>query len=267
MSLNLTDDELVNMTTSDLRLLLEQNRVTAEEHKELRNRRRRLQNRRYARKCASKKQSEVDRLTTEVQEEVVEIRALRDQLSRTNLATKQIEHQLRRILEFKENCLQGEDKEFQLKTIRMLHPNGQSVGLAYVNPASSCCYSSSSTPEIHEGYRCYPTEKYPDATKEISTSSGYHSPAIRFPMQKSVLEERQHYYSAGYHPRQPSTPSRLTSGPGFPGTTATATATTSSGCVRLPCKPPCHFRNHLEMRLVRPVGGGFTSHGRGLSEY
>ncbi|VDQ02443.1 unnamed protein product [Trichobilharzia regenti] len=74
MSLSLTDDELVNMTTSDLRLLLDRNRVTAEEHKELRNRRRRLQNRRYARKCASKKQSEVERLTTEVQEEVVEIR-------------------------------------------------------------------------------------------------------------------------------------------------------------------------------------------------
>ncbi|TNN08058.1 Basic-leucine zipper (BZIP) transcription factor, domain-containing protein isoform 2 [Schistosoma japonicum] len=73
MSLNLTDDELLDMTTVDLRLLLEQKRLTVEEHKELRNRRRRLQNRRYARKCASKKQSEVEKLATEVEEEVVEI--------------------------------------------------------------------------------------------------------------------------------------------------------------------------------------------------
>ncbi|VDO98491.1 unnamed protein product [Schistosoma curassoni] len=73
MSLNLTDDELVDMTTADLRLLLEKKRLTIEEHKELRSRRRRLQNRKYARKCASKKQSEVENLATQVKEEVVEI--------------------------------------------------------------------------------------------------------------------------------------------------------------------------------------------------
>ncbi|VDQ12941.1 unnamed protein product [Trichobilharzia regenti] len=183
---------------------------------------------------------------------------MRNQLSRTNLATKQIEHQLRRIIEFKENCLQGEDEDkgfHQLKTVRMLHRNGQSVGLAYiVNPASSY-----STPESHEAY--YPTEKYHNETKDISTSSGYHSSAIRFPTHKSVLEEERF---SSISPRQPFTP-HLTSRPSLPGTTSTATA--SSGCVRLPCKQPCHFRNHLEMRLVRPVGGGFTSHGRGLSEY
>ncbi|TNN08059.1 Basic-leucine zipper (BZIP) transcription factor, domain-containing protein isoform 1 [Schistosoma japonicum] len=248
MSLNLTDDELLDMTTVDLRLLLEQKRLTVEEHKELRNRRRRLQNRRYARKCASKKQSEVEKLATEVEEEVVEIQALRSQLSRTNLATKHIEHQLRRILEFKNNCFNNDSNGFQMKTIRMLHSNGQPAGLAYVDFSSSC---NIMCPEDHEFF--YPTTKHCDV-KEIATCSKYNSLISDSNKCRSTLEERP----SNVHPRQIPTVPHLSSGFSFPDT---------SSHVRLSCNPPCHFKNHLQMRLVRPVGGGFSSLGRSVSEY
>ncbi|CAH8617974.1 unnamed protein product [Heterobilharzia americana] len=129
----------------------------------------------------------------------------------------------------------------------MLHPNGQSAGLAFMNSAS--CYNT-----MHpENPDDCPATKY-CSIKEMATCSGNNSSFSRVNTYKSVSEE----HSFSIHPRQPPTPSHLTSGHGFPIT---------SGCVRLPCNPPCHFRSNLEMRLVRPVGGGFTSHGRGLSEY
>ncbi|KAK4475622.1 hypothetical protein MN116_000894 [Schistosoma mekongi] len=248
MSLSLTDDELLNMTTVDLRMLLEQKRLTIEEHKELRNRRRRLQNRRYARKCASKKQSEVEKLATEVEEEVVEIQALRSQLSRTNLATKQIEHQLRRILEFKNNCFNNESNGFQMKAIRMLHSNGQPAGLAYVDFSSSCNIMG---PEDNEFL--YPATKHCDI-KEIVTCSKHNSLTSGSNKYRSNLEE----HSFNVHPRQIPTVPHLSSGFGLPDT---------SSHVHLSCNPPCHFKNHLQMRLVRPVGGGFSSLGRSVSEY
>lgn len=62
-----TDDELVQMSTVQLRNLLEQNIINPDQHHELRVRRRRLQNRRYARRCAKKKQTEVANLEAETQ--------------------------------------------------------------------------------------------------------------------------------------------------------------------------------------------------------
>lgn len=59
-----TDEELVQMTTIQLRSLLEQRVITSEQHREFRSRRRRLQNRKYARRCAKKKQTEVAELAT-----------------------------------------------------------------------------------------------------------------------------------------------------------------------------------------------------------
>ncbi|CAH8593099.1 unnamed protein product [Schistosoma turkestanicum] len=245
-SLNLTDDELVNMTTVDLRLLLEKQRLSIEEHKELRNRRRRLQNRKYARKCASKKQSEVENLAAQVKEEVDEIQTLRTQLSRTNLATKQLEYQLRRITEFKEKCLNSESNGFQMKTVRMLDSNGQPAGLAYINLTSSCNFSS---PNDHEAI--YPIDNHCDM-KEIATCSKYNSLSSGSSKYKFSQEE----HSPNIYPHQTPMVSHLCSGLGFPGTTS-----------HVPCNPPYHFKNHLQMRLVRPVGGGFGSHGRGVSEY
>ena len=75
-NLDFSDDKLVKMTTSELRLLLEHNRVSPEQHRELRIRRRRLQNRKYARRCARKKQTEVNKLTLEVEEEVTEVQVI-----------------------------------------------------------------------------------------------------------------------------------------------------------------------------------------------
>ncbi|CAH8633747.1 unnamed protein product [Schistosoma curassoni] len=248
MSLNLTDDELVDMTTADLRLLLEKKRLTIEEHKELRSRRRRLQNRKYARKCASKKQSEVENLATQVKEEVVEIQALRTQLSRTNLATKHLEHQLRRIMEFKEKCLNNESNGFQIKTVRMLNSNGQPTGFAYINSTFSSNFMG---PKIHEVV--HPTDKNCDVI-EIATCSKYNPLSSGSRKYKFSLEE----HPSNVYPRQTPTVSQFSSGLGFPGT---------GSPVRFSCNPPCHFKNHLQMRLVRPVGGGFASHGRGMSEY
>lgn len=73
MGFEVTDDELVRMSTSELRLLLAKRQLTPEEHRQLRSRRRRLQNRKYARKCAHKKLTEVENLTTEVEEETTEL--------------------------------------------------------------------------------------------------------------------------------------------------------------------------------------------------
>ncbi|KAM3180041.1 hypothetical protein ACTXT7_017083, partial [Hymenolepis weldensis] len=64
-----TDEELVQMTTVQLRNLLDQNIITPDQHQELRVRRRRLQNRKYARRCAKKKQNEVANLEAETQAE------------------------------------------------------------------------------------------------------------------------------------------------------------------------------------------------------
>ncbi|THD19638.1 Basic leucine zipper (BZIP) transcription [Fasciola hepatica] len=73
MGFEVSDDELIKMSTSELRLLLTKRQVTAEEHRQLRSRRRRLQNRKYARRCAHKKLTEVENLTSEVEEETTEL--------------------------------------------------------------------------------------------------------------------------------------------------------------------------------------------------
>lgn len=64
-----TDDELILMTTIQLRNLLEQRVISQEQHRELRSRRRRLQNRKYARRCAKKKQTEVAELAAAAKNE------------------------------------------------------------------------------------------------------------------------------------------------------------------------------------------------------
>ncbi|VDK35898.1 unnamed protein product [Taenia asiatica] len=69
-----TDEELVQMTTMQLRSLLEQHIISQEQHRELRTRRRRLQNRKYARRCAKKKQTEVAELAAAAKKESSAIR-------------------------------------------------------------------------------------------------------------------------------------------------------------------------------------------------
>lgn len=64
-----TDEELILMTTIQLRNLLEQRIISQEQHRELRSRRRRLQNRKYARRCAKKKQTEVAELADAAKKE------------------------------------------------------------------------------------------------------------------------------------------------------------------------------------------------------
>ncbi|VDN09238.1 unnamed protein product [Dibothriocephalus latus] len=72
-----TDEELVHMTTVQLRNLLEQHIISPEQHHEFRSRRRRLQNRKYARRCAKKKQTEVAELTYATQNESSAIKVRR----------------------------------------------------------------------------------------------------------------------------------------------------------------------------------------------
>ena len=69
-----TDEELVQMTTAQLKSLLEQKVISQSQHQELRMRRRRLQNRKYARRCAKKKQTEVAELTEATKKEFSAIR-------------------------------------------------------------------------------------------------------------------------------------------------------------------------------------------------
>ncbi|CAH8606716.1 unnamed protein product [Schistosoma mattheei] len=178
----------------------------------------------------------------------IQTTALRTQLSRTNLATKHLEHQLRRIMEFKEKCLNNESNGFQIKTVRMLNSNGQPAGFAYINSTFSPNFMG---PKIHEVV--HPTDKNCDVI-EIATCSKYNPLSSGSSKYKFSLKE----HPSNDYPRQVPTVSQFSSGLGFPGT---------GSPVRFSCNPPCHFKNHLQMRLVRPVGGGFASHGRGMSEY
>lgn len=123
-----TDESLMQMTTLHLRTLLEQKLITAEQHRGLRSRRRRLQNRKYARKCAKKKQTEVARLTEKTEEETSEIKSLRDQLQRVNMSIDKIERQFTMVSDVRLAAERG--APFQ--PLRMVTRDGAEAGFAYL---------------------------------------------------------------------------------------------------------------------------------------
>ncbi|VDD79095.1 unnamed protein product [Mesocestoides corti] len=104
-----SDEELVQMTTIQLRNLLEKQVISQEQHRELRTRRRRLQNRKYARRCAKKKQTE----------------SLRQQLSRLTTSVDRIDRQIENLAKLR---ISMSEAPFSL---RMLASDGTELGLAH----------------------------------------------------------------------------------------------------------------------------------------
>ncbi|KAL5968119.1 Transcription factor MafG [Taenia solium] len=131
-----TDEELVQMTTMQLRSLLEQHIISQEQHRELRTRRRRLQNRKYARRCAKKKQTEVAELAAAAKKESSAIRSLRQQLSRLNTSVDRLDRQIDSLAKLRISMTEA---PFSL---RMVAPDGTELGLAHFNshhlPLLSC---------------------------------------------------------------------------------------------------------------------------------
>ncbi|VDM16765.1 unnamed protein product [Hydatigera taeniaeformis] len=131
-----TDEELVQMTTMQLRSLLEQHVISQEQHRELRTRRRRLQNRKYARRCAKKKQTEVAELAAAAKKESSAIRSLRHQLSRLNTSVDRLDRQIDSLAKLR---ISMTETPFSL---RMVASDGTELGLAHFNshhlPLLSC---------------------------------------------------------------------------------------------------------------------------------
>ncbi|VDO04042.1 unnamed protein product [Rodentolepis nana] len=123
-----TDEELVQMTTVQLRNLLDQNIITPDQHQELRVRRRRLQNRKYARRCAKKKQNEVANLEAETQAEWERIQSLKLQLSRLTVSSNRLDDHLAKLSSLKARM---GDPNF---SIPMVSSNGARLGSARLNP-------------------------------------------------------------------------------------------------------------------------------------
>ncbi|VDL99918.1 unnamed protein product [Schistocephalus solidus] len=123
-----TDEELVHMTTVQLRNLLEQHIISPEQHHEFRSRRRRLQNRKYARRCAKKKQTEVAELTYATQNESSAIKLLRQQLLSLNMSIDRLERQIQHLAKIK-----NEESLASLPhSLRMLSADGVELGYALV---------------------------------------------------------------------------------------------------------------------------------------
>ncbi|EUB64052.1 hypothetical protein EGR_01180 [Echinococcus granulosus] len=122
-----TDEELVQMTTMQLRSLLEQHAISQEQHRELRTRRRRLQNRKYARRCAKKKQTEVAELAAAAKKESSAIRSLRQQLSRLNTSVDRLDRQIDSLAKLR---ISMTETPFSL---RMVALDGTELGLAHFN--------------------------------------------------------------------------------------------------------------------------------------
>ncbi|KAL7058764.1 hypothetical protein AAHC03_013097 [Spirometra sp. Aus1] len=123
-----TDEELVHMTTVQLRNLLEQHIISPEQHHEFRSRRRRLQNRKYARRCAKKKQTEVAELTYATQNESSAIKLLRQQLLSLNMSIDRIERQIQHLTKIKNE----ESLASSPHSLRMLSADGAELGYALV---------------------------------------------------------------------------------------------------------------------------------------
>uniref|UniRef100_A0A5K3EET0 BZIP domain-containing protein n=1 Tax=Mesocestoides corti TaxID=53468 RepID=A0A5K3EET0_MESCO len=120
-----SDEELVQMTTIQLRNLLEKQVISQEQHRELRTRRRRLQNRKYARRCAKKKQTEVAELAAAAKKESSAIRSLRQQLSRLTTSVDRIDRQIENLAKLR---ISMSEAPFSL---RMLASDGTELGLAH----------------------------------------------------------------------------------------------------------------------------------------
>ncbi|KAA3676739.1 uncharacterized protein DEA37_0014837, partial [Paragonimus westermani] len=234
MDLTITDDELVSMSTSDLRSMLQKHLVTTEEHRQLRNRRRRLQNRKYARKCALKKLTEVENLVTEVKEETVELQTLRRQLSRISLATRRIQHQEAILANFCHQLQSTSDQKHVLSvpisSVRMLFANGQPAGIAQPVRLSAP----------------------PVATP---------SPACRIQLDnspESTSTNNQHWVSL--QAKLNSMPMQLAAGPGMP-------SSTSSFYSAWPPTTATQLDPRLPLHLVRPVGCGLATYGHSMPEF
>lgn len=231
MDVAITDDDLVRMSTSDLRAMLEKHLVTPEEHRQLRNRRRRLQNRKYARKCALKKLTEVENLVTEVKEETIELQTLRRQLNRLSLATRQIQHQESILADFCHRLQFTTDSQNSLPSVRMLFSNGKPAGIA--QPAR---FSA-------------PPTTFSSPTCRMSRETN---------LADSAYSNRPHW--ASVQAKLNSMPMQLAAGPGMP-------SSTSSLYSAWPPTTATQLDPRLPLHLVRPVGCGLATYGHGMPEF
>ncbi|KAL3320411.1 hypothetical protein Ciccas_000917 [Cichlidogyrus casuarinus] len=135
--LRLTELDLIKCTTQDLKKLLDDGQITMSEHHEYRRQRRRLQNRKYARKCAQKKQEEIFGLSERVKQEVDEVDSLRDQLEKMVCSTDRVARQIRMVRELLKEPLKGQEEQrspLTTKHIRILSETGAALGSAYIVP-------------------------------------------------------------------------------------------------------------------------------------
>ncbi|VDP21475.1 unnamed protein product [Echinostoma caproni] len=246
MGFEVTDDELIRMSTSELRLLLTKRQVTAEEHRQLRSRRRRLQNRKYARRCAHKKLTEVENLTSEVEEETSELQALRRQLLRINLTTQRLQHQATGLARFRLSLQSEDEKQPTTQAVRMLLANGKTIGFAHPTECASHTPSPKSSPPL------------PSSSVLVgSTVTTSLDPVRTIP---SFLKSHSAFSSSLSHKPQPGMPVQLAAGLGMPSNhNPSPYAWSSSGTDSL--------NSRLPMRLVRPVGCGMVTNGRNGAEY
>ncbi|GAA57186.1 hypothetical protein CLF_112303 [Clonorchis sinensis] len=252
MGVTLSDEELVHMSTSELRSLLLRRQVTAEEHKQLRNRRRRLQNRKYARKCALKKLTEVENLASEVKEESAELQALRHQLNRLSIVTRRIQHQEATLANFRrklESDLCGRSASVSTP-VRMLLSDGTEAGVAH--PARLTPDVSSLSQMLHpspKAVSCAPLSK-PDQRSD-------HKPLV---IRQPLIHSMPNPITTSRPPavsQHNSMPLQLAAGPGMPSSTSPFYS----------AWPPADTSPRLPIHLVRPVGCGFAANGRNMPEF
>ncbi|CAL8102442.1 unnamed protein product [Calicophoron daubneyi] len=277
MGLTIGDEELVKMSTSELRVLLEKRLVTPEEHRELRCRRRRLQNRKYARKCARKKLTEVEKLTTEVEEETTELQALRRQLNRINLSTQRMQQQMSKLAQFRqtvENVVRETDAN-PFTPIRMLSADGKPAGTAHlIKPlikANDNHQNVDSSPLIYPLLSFSPHNRCSQEIKPCpssSTSNKHSLPSVTHIFGPGRCRVRRPdvipVNSAGSSNNSLSAstmPAQLVAGPGMPSSSDT------QDCYGWPSANMRHLQTQFPLHLVRPVGGGLATHGRGVPEY
>lgn len=250
MGFEVTDDELVRMSTSELRLLLVKRQLTPEEHRQLRSRRRRLQNRKYARKCAHKKLAEVENLTTEVEEETTELQTLRRQLFRINLTTQRLQHHATELARFRLSLQSQNSANPTARTIRMLLSDGKTVGFAKpaACPPHTVCSKSLCAPSASEVSIGRATQPCRDNVRPISLLLNSHSLC-------SVASS-----SCSFSSSKASMPVQLAAGLGMPSNQNPSPYAWSQSA-------SSSLNSRLPMRLVRPVGCGIVANGRNRAEY
>ncbi|KAA0195036.1 Basic-leucine zipper (BZIP) transcription factor domain-containing protein [Fasciolopsis buskii] len=251
MGFEVTDDELVRMSTSELRLLLAKRQLTPEEHRQLRSRRRRLQNRKYARKCAHKKLTEVENLTTEVEEETTELQALRRQLFRINLTTQRLQHQATELARFRLSLQSQNSANPNARTIRMLLSDGITVGFAQpvACPPQPVCSALLRAPAASSVSIGPTTQTCRDNVRPISLLLNSHS-----------LCSAPSSSSCSFSSSQANMPVQLAAGLGMPSNQNPSPYAWSQSA-------SSSLNSRLPMRLVRPVGCGIVTNGRNRAEY